>query len=408
MDHSDYTVVELSNGLRFVHRRTESHVGYAGVVIGAGSRDENSTTHGLAHFVEHTIFKGTTHRSSRQINNRLESIGGELNAYTSKEETLYFANTPAGNSARALELLYDLMAYSNFPAEAVEREHDVVIEEISSCLDNPADSIFDEFEDRIYAGSGLGHNILGTEKSVGSLGPEDCHGFVERFYRPRNMVVYCASPEPVSRVMRDAERWFGQLRLPGTGVDRKTPSPVAPFSEIVDRGGHQAHTMIGARVFGRDDPRSHALFLLNNYLGGPGMSSILNDELREKRGYVYTVESNVALMSDCGLWTVYFGSDRKMADRCARLVGKAVERLASDRISDRRLQRIKRQYTGQLRVASDHRESMAMSMGKSVAFYGEVHDIDWISRRIEEVTAEELREVAQMIAPSLCSRLTLC
>lgn len=408
MNQSSYTITTFSNGLRFVHRRTDGHVGYAGVVVGAGSRDEDKCLHGLAHFVEHTIFKGTAHRTSRQINNRLESIGGELNAYTSKEETVYFANTPAGNSSRALELLYDLVAYGSFPGEEVERERDVVEEEICSCLDNPAESVFDEFEDRIYAGSGLGHNILGTRESVGTLGPADCRAFVERYYRPENMVVYCVSPEPAGRVVRDAERWFGRLGLPGSGVKRTLPGDVQPFSEVVDRGAHQAHTIVGARVFGRSDPRSHALFLLNNYLGGPGMSSLLNDELREKRGYVYTVESNVALMSDCGLWTVYFGSDRKVADRCVRLVGRVVERLASDRLSERRLQRVKRQYTGQLQVASDHRESMAMAMGKSVAFYGEVHDVDWISRRVEEVTADDLRDVASLLVPAFCSRLTLC
>ncbi len=406
MSQSLYQIYTFPNGLRFVGRQTDGHVGYVGVAVAAGSRDEAPDEYGLAHFVEHTVFKGTAKRSGRSINNRLESVGGELNAYTSKEETIFFANIPPGYVGRAIELLYDLLACNRFPREEVIRERDVVEEEICSYLDNPSESVFDEFEDRIYAGSGLGHNILGTRESVGTFGPENCRRFVDRHYRPASMVVYCASPEPVERVARSVERYFGRLPFVAEISQRIPPPPTAPFAEVLDRGGHQSHTLTGTRIFGRTDPRSHALFLLNNYLGGPGMSSLLNDELREKRGYVYSVESNVVLMSDCGLWTVYTGSDRKSVEKCVRLIGRTIERLASDRLSERRLERIKKQYIGQLQVASDHRESMALSMGKSVAFYGEVHDVDWIAERIRAVSADDIREVASLLAPF--SSLTLC
>lgn len=402
-----YNIFTLDNGLRVVHRQTDSHVAYTGAVIGAGSRDEAADKPGLAHFVEHTLFKGTDHRSSRNINLRLESIGGELNAYTTKEETLLFANTPAGYTDRAFELLYDLVAYSNFPEAEVDRERDVVIEEINSYLDNPADSVFDSYEDRIFAGSGLGHNILGSAESVGKLTPADCRSFVERVYRPANMTVYCADPSPARRIESLAERYFGRLRFEGTGIDRRPPVATEPFSESVDRNGHQAHTVCGCRVFGRKDPRSHALFLLNNYLGGPGMSSRLNEELREKRGYVYTVDSSVALMSDTGLWTVYFGCDAGMADRCVGMIRREVERLASHPLGERQLERAKRQYIGQMLLAGDNRESMAMSMGKSLAYYGEVHDVDWISERIRAVSASDVRDMAYMLAENAFSRLTL-
>ena len=222
MTISDYNIFTLPNGMRVVHRQTDSHVGYSGVVIRAGSRDEGSGLHGLAHFVEHTIFKGTAHRSSWHINNRLESIGGELNAYTTKEETLLFANTPAGNTERAFELLYDLIAYCNFPHAEIERERDVVIEEINSYLDNPGDSAFDEFEDRIYAGSGLGHNILGTPESVRMLNSEDCRAFIDRLYRPEDMVLYCADPATPSKVEKLAFKHFGRLHHPGSGTDAGT------------------------------------------------------------------------------------------------------------------------------------------------------------------------------------------
>lgn len=408
MTISDYNIFTLPNGMRVVHRQTDSHVGYSGVVIRAGSRDEGSGLHGLAHFVEHTIFKGTAHRSSWHINNRLESIGGELNAYTTKEETLLFANTPAGNTERAFELLYDLIAYCNFPHAEIERERDVVIEEINSYLDNPGDSAFDEFEDRIYAGSGLGHNILGTPESVRMLNSEDCRAFIDRLYRPEDMVLYCADPATPSKVEKLAFKHFGRLRHPGSGTERTPVPPAETFSETIDRNGHQAHTLIGTRLFGREDPRSHALFLLNNHIGGPGMSSLLNQELREKRGYVYTVESNVALMSDCGVWTAYFGSDHKTVDKCIRIAAAEIARLADSNLSEAKIERIKRQYIGQMQVASDHRESMAMSMGKSLAYFNEIHDIDCITERIRAVSASDLRSIAETIHPSSWSRLTIC
>ncbi len=402
-----YHIFTLDNGLRVVHCQTDSHVAYAGVVVGAGSRDESSDKSGLAHFVEHTVFKGTEHRTSRNINLRLESIGGELNAYTTKEETVIFANTPAGYTDRAFELLYDLIAYSNFPEAEVERERDVVIEEINSYLDNPADTAFDNYEDRIFAGSGLGHNILGNAESVRSMTPADCRAFVERVYRPANMTIYCADSSPAGRIEALAAKYFGRLHFEGSGIERRPPTAVEPFSATIDRNGHQAHTICGCRVFGRKDPRSHALFLLNNYLGGPGMSSRLNEELREKRGYVYTVDSSVSLMSDTGLWAVYFGSDVAMADRCVAMIRREVERLACRPLGDRRLERAKRQYIGQVMLASDNRESMAMSMGKSLAYYGEVHDVDWISERIRAVTASDVRDMACMLAENAFSRLTL-
>lgn len=408
MTQQKYNIFTLPNGLRIVHRQTEGHVSYAGVVIKAGSRDEPECRHGLAHFVEHTVFKGTLHRSGWNINNRMESIGGELNAYTSKEETVIYTNSPAGHTERAFELLYDLIAFASFPRKEVERERDVVIEEIYSYLDNPGESVFDEFEDRIYAGSALGRTILGSVYSVGELTPDDCRSFIHDLYRPADMVVYCADPSPASKIEALASRYFGRLDFPGSGI-RRTPPPAATrFSETLPRQGHQAHTLYGARVFGRDDIRSHALFLLNNYLGGPGMSSVLNQQLRERRGYVYTVDSNVSLLSDCGLWTVYLGSDLRSVEKCIKIIDREIAQLASDRLSGRRLERAKRQYIGQLQVASDHRESMAMSMGKSLAYFGEIHDIDWLSERIQAVTADEIRDVAALLAPDRCSRLTIC
>ncbi|MDE7160301.1 MAG: insulinase family protein [Muribaculaceae bacterium] len=397
----------LSNGIRAVCRRTPGAVSYIGVVIAAGSRDEEDHRFGLAHFVEHTIFKGTRRRRSWHISNRMESIGGELNAYTSKEETVVYTNAPVGYASRAVELLADVISESVFPDAEVEREREVVTEEINSYLDSPGEAVYDEFEELIYAGSGLAHNILGTPESVHSLTPADCSDFLSTRYTPSRMVIYVSDPGDPDRMVRLLEQHFGSLERRTMPREFTVPPVVEPFDEVHDHGGHQAHTIVGARTFGRLDPRRHALLLLNNYLGGPCMNSRLNQELREQRGLVYTVDSNVALMSDTGLFSIYFGSDPANVGRCCRLIARELDRLASHRLTERTFESVKRQYCGQLLVGSDHRESAAMSMGKSLMYFGEVHSVADTARRVREVTAEQMREVAEMLSPSLCSTLTL-
>lgn len=400
-------IITLSNGLRAVIRRTPGVVSYIGVAIGAGSRDERPDRYGLAHFVEHTIFKGTLHRRSWHISNRMESIGGELNAYTSKEETLIYTNAPAGYARRAIELLADVISNSIFPEAELEREREVVIEEINSYLDSPGEAVYDEFEELIYAGSGLAHNILGTPESVRRLTPEDCREFLATRYTPDNMVIYVADPGDPDRIARLLERYFGSLNRSGSKANHLPAPMVTPFDEVHDRDGHQAHTIVGARTFGRLDPRRHALLLLNNYLGGPCMNSRLNQELREQRGLVYAVDSNVALMSDTGLLSIYFGADPANVNKCRKLIARELDRLAQSRMPERTFESIKRQYCGQLLVGSDHRESSAMSMAKSLMYFGSVHTISETARKVREVSADQLREVAELLSPSLCSTLTL-
>lgn len=403
-----YNIFTLPNGLRCVHLHTDSNVAYIGVAVNAGSRDEPADRLGLAHFVEHTVFKGTRHRSSWHISNRMESIGGELNAYTSKEETVIYTNAPAGNSERALELLADLIAYSSFPSDELEKERDVVIEEIFSYRDSPSDSIYDLFDDKIYAGSGPGHNILGTPESVKSLNGNDCRKFIEDFYVPSNMVLYAATPDNEHLIERLALKHFGPLHLSGAVHNRRIPPMNTPFFETMERDGHQAHTILGARTFGRNDDRRFPLFLLNNYLGGPCMNSRLNQELRDRRGYVYTVDSSVALLSDAGTMLIYFGSDKSTVDKCLRIIRRELDKLANSPIKPGVFEKIKRQYAGQLLVSSDHRESISMSMGKSLLYYNEVHDVKWTTEKIMSVSPEDVRSVAELLAPGLTSKLTLC
>lgn len=404
---NDYNILQLENGLRVVSQRAAGPVSYIGVAVNAGSRDESLDKQGLAHFVEHTIFKGTDRRRSSQISSRMELVGGELNAYTSKEETLVYTSASVGYSARAFELLGDIIANSRFPDSELEKERDVVVEEIYSYQDSPADSVFDEFEELIYAGSGLAHNILGTKESVKCLRSEDCRGFLDSFYTPENMVIYCVDNNSPDTVRRMAEKYFGHLHYDTAQHKRHAAPAVEVFSEVRNRGNHQANTIVGQRVFGRTDARRSALFLLNNYLGGPCMNSILNRELREKRGWVYTVDSNVSLMSDTGVLMVYFGCDPDRVDRCCKIIQKEIGRLAGDKLSARKLEEIKRQYCGQLILTADHKESRAMALAKSMLYYDEIHDIDTATQGINSVTAEQLRDVAAIVAGNGLSRLTL-
>ena len=308
--------VTLSNGLRVVAAKAPGRISYIGVAVNAGSRDDGAATPGLAHFVEHTVFKGTARRNSWHISNRMESVGGELNAYTTKEETMIYTNAPAGYASRSLELLADLVGGASFPEAEIDREREVIVEEICSYRDNPADAVYDEFDELIYRDADLAHNILGSPESVRNITSADARNFVSRFYAPENMVLYICDPDSPEKAVRLAEKYFGGISRSMPTHNRDIPAVGPVFRETRDRGNSQANTIVGARLFGRTDSRRHALFLLNNYLGGPCMNSRLNQELRERRGLVYTVDSSVALTSNAGTMLVYYGSDPKTVEKC--------------------------------------------------------------------------------------------
>lgn len=404
---SKYFQERLPNGLRVVCKKHDGLVSYIGVVVNAGSRDEDSAHDGLAHFVEHTIFKGTDKRRAWQIASRMESVGGELNAYTSKEETMVYTNAPTGNEDRALELLADLVTSSRFPDSEIEKEREVIVEEIYSYLDSPSERVYDEFEELAYKGSGLSHNILGTPESVREMQGRDCRAFLDRFYVPENMVVYCVSPLPEDKIMKKVEKYFGKIPAVSVIHNRVIPPAMSDFDERRDNGTHQANTIMGARAFGRGDTRRHALFLLNNYLAGPCMNSRLNRELREKRGYVYAVESNVSLLSDTGLLMIYFGCDPSNVGRCRKLVEREVANLRETTMSAMAFEKVKRQYCGQLISSSDHIENRAMNLGKSVMYFDSVYDISGTIEKIMAVSAQEMRDVAEEVFKSGLSTLTL-
>ena len=403
----DIRTLTPPSGLRVACTRIPgARVEYCGVAVRAGSRDDGPEHPGLAHFVEHTIFKGTQLRSSWHIINRMERVGGELNAYTTKEETVVYTAAPAGNAARAIELLADLVTNSRFPDSELDKEREVVADEINSYLDTPADAVYDDFEERIFAGSPLAHNILGNDSALAAFDSGLCRAYLKKWYAADNMSFFYSGSASPDRICSLIDKFFSRLPLKAA---EHPAAPVAaleaPFDIIVGTDTHQAHTVMGARTPGLYGNNRYPLALLTNILGGPGMNSRLNVALREKRGYVYSVEASTSTFTDCGEFNIYFGCDPKDLARCKELAVAEIDRLAQAAMSASALAMAKKQYIGQLAVAGDSRESAAIATGRAMLFYGRVLSPAEITERVQAVSADELMLCAQSLLP--LSSLTL-
>lgn len=402
-----YTTHELPNGLRMIHVATSSPVAWCGLAVNAGSRDDGEGQYGLAHFVEHTIFKGTTHRRSCHIINRMESVGGELNAYTTKENTMIYSLFPSQHLPRAIELIADLVKCSVFPHAEVERERDVVLEEAASYRDTPSDAVYDDLEDILFAGSDMGHNVLGVEEHLRQMGSAQCMTYLKSFYLPTNMVFFVVGSMPPERAFRLAEKHFGSMENCQAALARVTPQINPPSRRTVQLQLHQAHTVVGMRLPSMYSEQRFALSLLNNILGGPGMNSLLNVQLRERRGYVYTVESSIALFSDCGMMQIYMGCDHDDVKSSLRVIDHVTRDLATSSLSERRLDAAKRQYCGQLLLAADSAEWMAMNAGRNMLCFGQIPTINEMVKHITSVTTEQVRQAAELITLNHATILTL-
>lgn len=406
-DSQKITYHTASNGLRMVHLHVAgSPIGYAGVSVAAGSRDEDAAHAGLAHFVEHTIFKGTERRSAWHIINRMETVGGELNAYTTKEETVVYSVFPGRSPARAAELIADLIINSRFPERELAKEREVVADEIDSYLDTPSEAVFDDFEDLLFAGSGLGHNILGDRERLASFTGEVCREYLRRYYVPEAMTAFYAGPMGADAVFACLERYFCMAPGGKPAVARVLPPAVAPFERRRRIESHQCHTVIGARVGGLDSGERFAVALLTNILGGPGMNSLLNVALRERRGLVYNVEASTGIFSDCGELTVYYGCDPADESRCRGLVADTLASVADGYINQRRLEQAKKQYLGQLTVGSVNLESRILGIARSTLTLGRALTPAEVAEAIRSVDCESLRTLAARIAEG-ASSLTL-
>ncbi len=385
----------LSNGLRIIHEPSASKVAYCGFAVDAGTRDELENEQGMAHFVEHLIFKGTAKRKAWHILNRMENVGGDLNAYTNKEETVIYSAFLTEHFGRAVELLTDIVFHSTFPQREIETE-----------TDNPSELIFDDFEDLIFRGHPLGRNILGNPGQLKMFRSEDAAAFTSRFYYPGNMVFFVLGNLDFRQVVRWAEKLLADI--PAVAVDNhRTPPPLyVPEHLVVHKDTHQAHVMIGSRGYNAYDDKRTALYLLNNVLGGPGMNSRLNVSLRERRGLVYNVESNLTSYTDTGTFCIYFGCDPADLDYCTRLVYKELKRLRDVRMTSSQLAAAKKQLIGQIGVASDNNENNALGMGKTFLHYNKCETSEAVFHRIEQLTSEALLEVAnEMFAEHYLSTL---
>ena len=389
----------LANGLRIIHTPSPTSVVYCGYAIDAGTRDEQAHEAGLAHFVEHMLFKGTIRRRAWHILNRMENVGGDLNAFTNKEETVVYSAFLKKDFTRALELLTDIVFHSTFPQHEIDKERGVILEEIDCYEDNPAELIFDDFEDILFRGHSLGHNILGTPQHIKRFKTSHALHYAERYYHPANAVLFVYGNIPFSRIVMWAERFTAEIPSGQANINRTAPLPYVPRQVETRRHTHQAHVMLGCVGYPSSDKRRTGLYLLNNLLGGPGMNSRLNLALREHSGLVYNVESNLTSYTDTGVFNIYFGTDTTEADRCIEFTLKELDHLRERPLSTLQLSAAKKQIIGQIGVASDNFENTALGMAKTFLHYGKYEGPEALFRRIEALTAEELWDIANELFP---------
>ncbi|MDR1562795.1 MAG: insulinase family protein [Dysgonamonadaceae bacterium] len=390
-----YSSFSLANGLRIIYIPSNNPVTYCGFAVDAGTRDERATEYGLAHFVEHNLFKGTRKRKARHILNRMEVVGGELNAYTNKEETVLYAVCLTGDTERAVELLSDLVFHSQFPASEVEKEREVVIDEINLYEDTPSDLIFDEFENLLFENHELGHNILGDVDSLTGLTSDVCRSFSDRFYQPDRMVFFLSGSFPENKLKRLVDKYMTvEGRSVNTNYQRKAPRIIPARELSVDRNLHQSHVIAGKRVCSVFDDQRIALQLLNNILGGPGMNNRLNVELREKRGLVYTVESGLNFYSDCGVFSVYFGCGHDDRGKCLELVHRELKKLMENKLTGTQITAAIKQWKGQTGISSNHYENLTLGMGKRYLRFNHCESLEETYRKVDSLTAEQLLSTA--------------
>jgi predicted Zn-dependent peptidase len=432
-----YNTYTLDNGLRIIHLPSDSKVVYCGYQINAGTRDEEPGEEGLAHFCEHVTFKGTERRKAWHILNCLESVGGDLNAYTNKEGTVYYSAILKEHIARAVDLLSDIVFHSVYPQAEIDKEVEVICDEIESYNDSPAELIYDEFENILFKGSPLGHNILGTTEQVRSFTTEDALRFTRKLYRPDNAIFFAYGDidfkklvKLVGRALADddsgklaeedchadfaddadfsgdtgfagdensitTEKSVSSVKSVGPKNYPSVGDEIAGQTIVMQKNTHQAHVMIGTRAYDVNDDRRMPLYLLNNILGGPGMNAKLNLALREHNGLVYTVESTMVAYGDTGTWSIYFGCDEHDIKRCLRLVRKELDRMMEKPLSDSQMKAAKKQIKGQIGVACDNRENFALDFGKSFLHYGWEKNVDCLYEQVEAITSQQIQDVAR-------------
>lgn len=397
MEKESYNYHRLPNGIRLIHKQVSSPICHVGLVVNTGTRDERKEENGMAHFIEHIIFKGTKKRNTYQVLSYLENVGGDLNAYTTKEETFFYASVLNTYLGRALELLCDIVFNSSFNTKDIETEKDVVIEEIKSYQDNPSEAIFDEFENLIFDGHPLGTNILGTKKSVKSFTQKKISEFIQHNYHTDQMVIAIVGNISFKKSMALTEKHAGIIPESRRNFQRQTFTQFSVQSKTKKIHGLQAHAMIGRALPHYDEKKNQTAVLLNNILGGPGLNSRLNLAIREKNGYVYTIESSYAAISDAGIFSVYAASDVKNIERIIDLIYKEMHKLQTQKLGTLQLHRAHLQLIGQTCITYESNLTEMLSIGKNHLIYNEVESIESLIKRIETINAVDILETAQEI-----------
>jgi len=395
MVSKEYQKHTFQNGIRLIHLNSDTPAGHLGLILNTGSRDEKTEEHGIAHFIEHCIFKGTENRKAYHVLSRMEDVGGELNAYTTKEETSLYATFLTGYYNRAAELLSDILFHSTFPEKEIRLEKEVVVEEINSFRDTPSELIFDEFDELVFDGHPIARNILGTCESVRRFGRDDIFRFISDNYHTDQMVISSVGKIPFSRLVSLCERYFGQVPEKRRAATRERFTGYHPGEKTVVKDTFQTHCMVGNVAYDSNHSGRNVMILLNNLLGGQGMNSRLNLALRERKGLAYNVESSYNAYSDTGLFSVYFGTDNENFEKALNLVYKEFRLLREKKLGSLQLLRAQKQMIGQLAIAAENHEDLMLTLGKTYLCYNHVDPFEVVFRKIESMTGSQLLEVGK-------------
>jgi predicted Zn-dependent peptidase len=403
----EYNVHTLPNGIRLLHVPSASAISHACIIINSGSRDESEEKAGLAHFIEHLIFKRTKKRNTNQILNRLESVGADLNAYTTKEYTCIHASFLNPYLDRTLELFNDIVFHSTFPEDEMEKEKSVILDEIASYLDQPEEAIYDDFEDLVFAGHSLGRNILGSVESVSGISQKDIHQFINSNYHTDRMVIAVLGNYSLKKVIKTGSKYYSEIQTNLHTLTRAAPEKAALVNEVLNKPIQQAHAVLGTQAYSLHHPYKTGLLLLNNLLGGTGMSSILNLQIREKYGIAYTIETGYSPLSDTGIFTLYFGTDKEKLDKAWALIFKEFKKIKDNPLTEIHLQKAKNKFIGQIALGEENRIGLIISMAKSLIDYDKVDDLETVFSKIQAVNARDMANIAnEILDPGNLTALT--
>jgi predicted Zn-dependent peptidase len=406
MIDTDFLTYTLGNGIRVIHQHADSQVGHLGIMINAGSRDEEEDEHGLAHFIEHCVFKGTTKRKAFHVLSRIEDVGGELNAYTTKEETTLYSTFLAEYYERATELLSDILFNSSYPEKELQREKEVIVEEINSYKDSPSELIFDEFDELVFDGHPIARNILGTRENLHRFNRESILKFIKKNFHTDQMVISSVGKIVFSDLVRLTEKYFGQVQSKLRNNERVKFGNYVPGERVLVKDTFQTHCVLGNVAYDSAHSKRIIMVLLNNIIGGQSMNSRLNLALRERKGMAYNIESSYSAYSDTGLFNVYFGTDKENFNKAYQLVLKEFELLRNKKLGAIQLSKAKKQLIGQIAVSTETREDLMLTIGKSYLLYNKVDPLRVVFEKIEAISAEDLLDVAnEVLEQNRMSRL---